>query len=221
MNHRLSFNEVIGSTIALMTGDLPVVLGVVAVLTAISTISDFTAPFASFAIAIAVLVTQYYLTRRLIDRQALRSAERSGGFWSFVLLNIYTSLAIGLGFLLLILPGIYLSARWSMAGAALLAENEGSTAARRQSGEATRDHILPIALGWVLIVLPLIIGAFLLGGMDVIERNSGGIGVTVVALDVLFNAMIYLSQVATWYFGVAIYQLVAAPAETRFGEVFA
>ena len=203
MDRRLSFNELIGTTFSLMSGDLAVILCVIAVLTIGATYTDIAAPMAGLAIGIAALVAEYYLLRRLIDRYELRSADRFAGFGSFFIL------------------GLYLSARWAMAGPALVAENEGSGEAMRRSADATRDHILPIALVWALIALPLVAGALLINGLGTMVANAEGNGGTIVALDAVFNALIYVSQVTSWYFGVAIYQLLAAPAETQLGPVFA
>ncbi|MGN6818827.1 MAG: hypothetical protein ACTHJR_09155 [Sphingomonas sp.] len=221
MDRRPSFNELIGTTFSLMSGDLAVILCVIAALTIGATYTDIAAPMAGLAIGIAALVAEYYLLRRLIDRYELRSADRFAGFGSFFILGLITGLGIALGFVLLIVPGIYLSARWSMAGPALLAENEGSGEAMRRSADATRDHILPIALVWALIALPLVAGALLINGLGTMVANAEGNGGTIVALDAVFNALIYVSQVTSWYFGVAIYQLLAAPAETQLGPVFA
>lgn len=222
MDRKLSFSEVIGATFALMASDLPMALGTIAAIVAASTFLDITSVTLANIIAIPVLVAQYYMTRRLIERQGLQIADRLGGFGSFFLLGIITSLGIALGFVCLILPGIYLSARWSMAGAALIAENQGSGQAMSLSWEASRDHVLPIALTWALITLPFIAGALAAGGVTAMsERAGGGLQVTFVALDALSNLLLYASQVAGWYFGVALYQLLAAPAETRLDAVFA
>jgi hypothetical protein len=222
MDRKLSFNEVIGATFALMASDLPAVLGTIAVIAAVSTLLDVAAPTLSNALGIPVLVAQYYLIRRLVERQGLQSADRLGGFGSFFILGIVAGLGIGLGFVCLILPGIYLSARWSMSSAALIAENQGFGRAMSRSWDASRDHVMPIALTWALITLPFIVGALALGGVSAMsERAPGGVQVTIVVLDAISNLLLYASQVAGWYFGVALYQLLAAPAETRLDEVFA
>lgn len=222
MDRKLSFSEVIGATFALMASDLPVALGTIAAIVAASTFLDVTSVALANIIAIPVLVAQYYMLRRLIERQGLQIADRLGGFGSFFLLGIITSLGIALGFVCLILPGIYLSARWSMASAALIAENQGSGRAMSLSWEASRDHVLPIALTWALITLPFIAGALAAGGVTALsERAGGGLQVTFVVLDALSNLLLYASQVAGWYFGMALYQLLAAPAETRLDAVFA
>jgi len=222
MDRKFSFSEVIGATFALMVSDLPMALGAIAVIAAASTFLDVTSATLSNILAIPVLVAQYFLIRRLVERQGLQIADRLGGFGSFFLLGIVTSLGVALGFVLLILPGIYLSARWSMASAALIAENQGSSRAMARSWDASRDHVLPIALTWALIVLPLIAGMFALGGVGAMtERSAGGVQLAIVAWDAISNLLIYASQVAGWYFGVALYQLLAAPAETRLDEVFA
>src|SRR3954453_12780051 len=58
------------------------------------------------------LAAQYYVTRAALGRAGLppeRGASRFGSFWG---MNILTGLAILVGCILLVLPGLYLLARW-------------------------------------------------------------------------------------------------------------
>ena len=219
MERRLSFGEVIEATFALILNDFPIVLLIIAGTTAAATTIDMTAPSAGNILNILVLVVQYYLIRHLVDRHGLRSADRLGGFGSFFVVGLITGLAVLLGFVLLIVPGFYLIARWSMVDAAVVAENRGFSDAMRRSWDATADNVLPIALAVLTISLPMIIGLTMMFaiGASGDERAMSGLG-----LSIVVNLLLYASQISIWYFGVALYQLLlAGPAKTQLGEVFA
>jgi hypothetical protein len=219
MEQRVSFGQAIGATVALVSSDLAIVLMMIAGIAAIATIIDVTAPSASNVLNIPVLVVQYYVIRRLVDRNGLRSADRLGGFGAFFIAGLLTGLAMILGFVLLILPGIYLSARWTMVDAVVVAENRGATEAMRRSWEATQGSVLPIIFAGLVIAIPAVIGMGLLfaigaGTQDIDGNVNRG-------LSAVINVLLYASQVVGWYFGVALYQLLTDPSEARLDEVFA
>ena len=218
MDRKLSFNEVIGAFFALILNDLPIMLLIIAGATAAATTIDVTAPSAGNILNILMLVVQYYLIRHLVDRHGLRSADRLGGFGSFFVVGLITGLAVLLGFVLLIVPGIYLIARWSMVDAAVVAENRGFSDAMRRSWDATADNVLPIGLAILTISLPMIIGFAM---MFAIGASEGEEAINGLGLSIVVNLLLYASQISIWYFGVALYRLLlTGPAETQLNEVF-
>jgi hypothetical protein len=221
MEQRVSFGQAIGATVALVSSDLAIVLMMIAGIAAIATVIDVTAPSASNVLNIPVLVVQYYVVRRLVDRNDLRSADRLGGFGAFFVAGLLTGLAMILGIVLFVLPGIYLSARWTMVDAVVVAENRGATEAMRRSWDATKGNVLPIIFAGLVIGIPAIIGLALLFAVG--AGTQGDISASVnLGLSATSNVLLYASQVAGWYFGVALYQLfLAGPARTQLGEVFA
>lgn len=219
MERRLSFGQVLGATFALISDDLPITLLVIAGATAAATVIDMTAPSAGNILNIVALVVQYYLIRHLVDRHGLRSADRLGGFGSFFVVGLITGLAVLLGFVLLIIPGIYLFARWSLVDAAVVAENRGFSDAMRRSWDATADNVVPIVVAALMISLPMIIGFAMMFaiGASGDENAISGLG-----LSIVVNLLLYASQISIWYFGVALYQLLLADsAEAQLDEVFA
>jgi len=69
-------------------------------------------------------------------------------------------LGIAVGFLALVVPGIYLSLRWFVVAQAAAIERNGWRAALRSSGELTNDHLGHLfALGVLIVVIA--IGPFL------------------------------------------------------------
>jgi hypothetical protein len=222
MEHRLSFGQIVTATFALVLGDLPVALLTIVAIAAVATIVDVTAPSAGNILNIPVLVVQYYLIRRLIERQGLRSADRLGGFGSFFVVGLVTGLAILLGFVLLILPGIYLSARWSLADAAVVAENRGFSDAIKRSWDATAGNVLPIVLASLAISIPLIVYMALMFATGLAAAQGDAPEVTSLGFGIVANLLLFTSQVCLWYFGVALYRLLLGGSdEAQLGEVFA
>jgi hypothetical protein len=210
-----------GATIALVSSDLVLVLMMIAGIAAIATVIDVTAPSANNVLNIPVLVVQYYVVRRLVDRNDLSSADKLGGFGAFFIAGLLTGLAMILGFVLLILPGIYLSARWTMVDAVVVAENRGATEAMRRSWEATKGNVLPIIFAGLATAIPAIIGLGLLFAVGAGTQDDVN-GSVNLGLSAAINVLLYTSQVVGWYFGVALYQLfLAGPARAQLGEVFA
>lgn len=222
MEQRLSFGQIVTATFALVLGDLPVALLTIVAIAAVAMIVDVTAPSAGNILNIPVLVVQYYLIRRLIERQGLRSADRLGGFGSFFVVGLVTGLAILLGFVLLILPGIYLSARWSLADAAVVAENRGFSDAIKRSWDATAGNVLPIVLASLAISIPLIVYMALMFATGLAAAQGDAPEVTSLGFGIVANLLLFTSQVCLWYFGVALYRLLLGGSdEAQLGEVFA
>lgn len=226
MEENVTAGGLLRDTLALVGRDLPAALLVIAGIVAATTFVDVTAPNLGNLLGIPIMVTQFYWIRRLIDRNGLRVADTFAGFGSFFVLGLITGIPTVLGYLLLIVPGIYLSARWVMSDAALLAENAGSSSAATRSWEASRGHVLQLSLAMVALWAPQFVGFCVLFygaavGASIDQEMVYGATPTLYALDALVNLLIYASQVLIWYFGVAAYALIAGPRETQLQEVFA
>ncbi len=154
---------------------------------------------AMFGTSIAGFAAQYILTRRVMRRDGLLMAGVSGAVAAMFGLGIVSNLAIGLGFLLLVVPGWWLAARWIAAVPVLFAEEPGVMAALDISAARMRPMI-PAAMVAILIVyLPFAVAMawFVLEG-DV-ETSA--------ATSVLTNLAMSVSQVGAWYLAVAAYRL--------------
>lgn len=161
---------------------------------------------------IASLAAQYYLTASSLERLGLRAPggrNRFGAFWG---LNILSGLGILLGYLVLILPGLYLSARWVAASAALLAQDGRVNDALGESWTITKPSLWPIIGTLLVIFVPaLIIGI----GLNLLFETS---------LPLVGSAILYLfmsgALAVSWLAGVAIYSLLK-PGVSQLAEVFA
>ncbi len=159
------------------------------------------AVLALFGTSIASFAAQYILTRRVMRRDGLLMAGVSGAVAAMFGLGIVSNLAIGLGFLLLLVPGWWLLARWIAAVPVLFAEEPGVMAALDISAARMRPMI-PAAMVAILIVyLPFAV-AMVLSVLEEVEQVA-----TSAATSALANLAISASQVGAWYLAVAAYRL--------------
>lgn len=102
------------------------------------------------AYGIAISFVQVWITREAFKRSGIEPAMLVANSLSVYLQGILTGLGIALGLILLILPGLYIFARWYLAAALLVRDQGGRRAAMRRSWEMLAVH-WPAALGVGLI----------------------------------------------------------------------
>ena len=186
------------------------VVGLTAVNVALDSISTGTGT--TLPAGIASLAAQYYLTASSLERLGLREPggrNRFGAFWG---LNILSGLGILLGYIVLILPGLYLSARWVAASAALLTEDEGVNNAMGRSWEITQPSVWPIIGALLVIFVPACLAGF--GLAFLFQAWLPVVG------SVLMYVFITSALTISWLAGVAIYSLLK-PGVSQLAEVFA
>jgi hypothetical protein len=76
---------------------------------------------------------------------------------ALVLLNLMVVIPLVVAFLLLIVPGLLLSARWSAAGPLLVLERLGPIAALERSNELVRGHTWSVVGAGVVVTLVAIV----------------------------------------------------------------
>lgn len=210
MERSITVGDIFAETTLLFGENIGLTLGSIAGLTILNVLLDqMPGNGASFGGIVSIGV-QYWLIRQALERRD--RLDGRAGFGSLFGLNLLSGLAIIAGVLLLIVPGIYLMARWSAADAALLSEGEGVSAALGKSWEMTASHIWPI-LGALLVVYVPVFGvsfalAFTMG--DTIPLVTSGIT----------NLLIFTGVAFAWLMGVAIYTLLEPKTDTL-AEVFA
>jgi hypothetical protein len=153
--------------------------------------------------SLIAVITQFMLTIALLDRLGLLPEKRRAGrVASYMGATIVTGLGIILGLLLLILPGLYLWARWAIVTPLVIGEGLRMDEAMEQSGNRTAPSILPIMAASAVLFLPELfsLGMFLayLQGSDFFSTIEW------VLVGDLLNA---ISHVATLVAAVAIYVL--------------
>lgn len=161
---------------------------------------------------IASLVAQYALIRTALDRLGLRDETGRNGLGAFWGVNILSGIGILLGYVLLVIPGIFLSARWSMSSAVLLAEDQSVSGALGESWALTRPNLWPI----LAVLLVIFVPAGLVGG-----------GIFALLIDVLpllssliLYVLMFSAFVSSWLLSVALYSLLR-PGQDHLSEIFA
>ena len=153
------------------------------------------------------LIVIYLLTREMLRAEKL--IENEGGFGSYFLASLLAGLGVIGGFILLIVPGLYLLARWALAPTLTIARALPGVDAMKESWGRTGDVAWLLVGFYVVAFLMLLVIAFfagVLGGL-----LDGGTGtVTIVLTSVVANAFVALSAALS----IAIYRLLAGSANT-------
>lgn len=165
--------------------------------------------FLGFLLSFVMIAAQFGLTRA-----ALRAGgyDVAAGFWRFFFLSLLLSIFIGIGFVLLIVPGIVAIVRLSAAVPALFAEDLAIGEAMNVSWERTRGIFWPLLLAFSIVWVPtLLFFAWAVFG------SPEGFADPVAAL--VFNLGWNAVLVAGWFFALAVYRI--ATSSTSVAEVFA
>lgn len=163
-----------------------------------------------FLLTLGGLFAQYVLMEHMLKTAGLIRVIGSQRFWAYIGQSILAGLGVILGLLLLIVPGLILAARWSLAAPLLIGEQKPAIEALKESWELTRGHTgtliaAIIVLGLIAIAaIAVVVPLFLSGG-------TAGI----VATEVVGNA----ASVLTASFAVAVFGLIQ-PAMGHLSEVF-
>lgn len=212
MERKLTVGEIFGQLGMLLRDNSGIVLACIVGLTLLNLLLDRAGSNSgsTFFAGIASFFAQYMLTTKALDRLNLR--ESSGRVIAFWGINLLSNLGIILGFVLLIIPGLFLAARWTAANAALLAEDEGVTSALGRSWAMTAPSTWPIVGALLVLFVPACVVGF---GIGIALYAISPVVGTLVMYVCLFGAVIL-----SWLMGVAIYSLLQSKTEVL-AEVFA
>jgi hypothetical protein len=210
----LSIGDIFGRLGEILRENAGLAAGSVVGLTAINVALDQISTGSGTALpaGIASLAAQYYLTASALERRGLREPDGRNRFGAFWWLNLVSALGIALGYILLIVPGLYLMVRWSTASAVLLAEGEGVSEALGGSGAIAARSFWPILGALLVIFVPAgVIGI----GLAVAFETSLPVVAPMISYVFLFSAF-----GVSWLAAVSIYSL-ARPGQEHLAEVFA
>ena len=156
------------------------------------------------------IVLQFWITVSLLDDLGLRKATRRR-FGAFFLLGIVTGFGLVFGFLLLIIPGVVLFVRWSIAVPAVVANDDGFADALAYSWRVTQPLFWPILCSFLIVYGPAGLAA---GAGYILETDSSAeLGTAIIELSV--NGALIVG----WHVAIAIY--AALQPDPRYAEVFA
>lgn len=174
---------------------------------------DDTLESALFDLASAVLsvVGTYLLLTRLLAARG-RFEPGSTRFWHYLGMAILSAIAIGLGFLLLIVPGVILLVRWSASSGFLIGSRQGVTTSLGSSWAATKGHGWSIFLASIVLLAALVVALVIGGAIGELAGDQVG-GVLSAFIEAATGGLFAA-------FGIAVYCRVHDDAR-RIGEVFA
>lgn len=146
------------------------------------------------------IVGGYFLTEAMLRQTGHRLPGAGEAFLPYVGLSILSILGTIVGFVLLILPGLIVMARWSVAAPLLLSRGEGPVQALKSSWERTRGNeftiiVAALALAAAFIAIAIFAGVFYedddMVGMIVSQLASTAIGVVLTGMGVaLFGLLV-------------------------------
>jgi hypothetical protein len=112
----------------------------------------------------------YFVLRSVLSKEHLIETEGKGGtYW---IVSLLIGLGVLLGFVLLVVPGLYLLARWSLAPALTVSRDRRAIQAMRESWTITAGSAWPLVLAYLacgIAVLAAIVVVTAIAGL----ANSG------------------------------------------------
>jgi hypothetical protein len=157
------------------------------------------------------LLVQYQVLERLLADRMLPEAKEKRRYGSLLGAGLLSGIGIGIGFLLLVIPGIYLSGRWLSASAYVVAEGKWANDSLTASWDASEHSAVPHAFAALISGIPL---------MAFIVAVYGGQGVESLTATVFLNALTAISSLLAWVFSAAAYR-VQRPGHGELDTVFA
>ena len=209
----LKIGAIIDKTLGVIERNVTPVLVYIAGLTAINgAIAYFTRDMTRVTDALVLgiagiavgIVAAYLLLETVIQRTGLRSRTREDTFLPFCAMSILATLGVIAGFILLIIPGLVIMARWLLAGPLVIARGDGAKQALGESWERTRGAEFSILIALLALVIGPI-AVMIAGGLLFEPTDPVGIGISQLASSAM-NAVIQMT-------GVALYaMMVGTPA---------
>ena len=208
----LKTGTIIDKTLGVIEHSAMPVLGYVIGLTLINgTITYFTRDMTRITDALVLgiagvavgIVAAYLLLEAVVRRTGLRSRTEGDTFLPFCVMSILATLGVFAGFILLVIPGLVIMARWMLAGTLVIARGDGAKQALGESWERTRGAEFPILIALLALaigpIVVMIASGFLFDPIDPV-----GIGISQLASSAMSAAIQMM--------GVALYGMIVGGA---------
>lgn len=141
----------------------------------------------------------YLLIEVMVRKTGLRTRTDNDAFLPYLAMSVLSILGIVLGFIAVILPGLFIMARWMIAAPLLVARGDGPTQALGASWELTKGNEFQILISWlVLLVLPI---AIMIACSFLFEKTD----IVGIAVSTLVGSAMNVISAAL---GVALYALI-------------
>lgn len=220
---KVAFKDIWNSFIRMMSENALLALAFIVVIAAIySGIDLVTNGSGSMFVQLFVSIFgQYYLTAKLLsDRMPDRPVKPAYG--SIFGAAFLSGLGILLGLVFLIVPGIYLMGRWSMATPLVVVEEKRAIEALGESWERSEASAAPLFVTYLvgtILFAALLVGFGLALGASSAFADSidqGASAIEIVSTNVLATVL----SVLGWVLACAIYRSLT-PADHSLKDVFA
>ena len=214
MPDRESAGYLLGETANLIRVNAGLALAALVVMTFLGVGADLYPDFAraaGFGSLVANLLLQYETTLALlVHYNLLDGPARRRRLWALLGLNLLSGIAILIGLILLILPGIYLLVRWSAAVPALITEDFDISASLGLSAEAVEGRFWHVFAAMAVVWTPAMVGLF----ASVLLPEG-----ELLIASLILNLSLNLCLIAGWHLAVAIY--AGRQDGRKLAEVFA
>jgi hypothetical protein len=213
---RVEIIEIVDEFRDLLQGDAVYLLAAACLIAALYSLADLIG--SASAIFVPSLVIAIYGQFLVIERLLKDRLPEGRGFRRFASIfgsGFLSGLGILLGLLALVIPAIFLIARWSIAVPAIVAENATSTESLSISWDRTAASKVPLSLIYIVAVI-VWAGSVWFPAVVSVGASDGN----ALLFSVFGNAMVGVVTVLGWVLSVAIYRCVT-PYNKHFEEVFA
>lgn len=195
-------------------------------LAALQTLCDEFLPtdLASTAGNFAVWIINFFLSYRISEAVLKEEGLLEVGvrlYGTMFLATMVTTLAIGFGFVLLFVPGLYLMARWSMAVPLIIAKGLSSGDAISRSWEQTGRCVWSIIPIYVVYSLAVVAAMGAAAFFVFVLETEPGLGTPAsLAFSTRFNLASYVLEFVGSLIGIAVYRSISGDSRTA-RDVFA
>ena len=170
---------------------------------------------AGSGVSIASIFVQYFFIEKALKDRAGSDGRAVRKFGSLFLSSFLGSLGILVGVAALVVPGVYLMARWSISAPLVIADKMNGREALSASWKATKAAQWPLLFVFLagLGVFGMLFAVLGVGsaGLDLPDTNP----TVIIATNLLMSGF----MVAGWILSIAIYRLLN-PAMDSLAEVF-
>lgn len=164
-----------------------------------------------FSMTISI-VASYALLHTMLRKLGFLPQGTEDAFLPYIGLSVLYTLGVGLGFILIILPGLFLMARWSVASPLLLVRGKGVIKAMKDSWEQTKGNEFPIIIAVVLLMILFVGISF---GAGIVFGPEDPVGLVIGQIASAIGSAIGIAL------GVALYRLIVIGRDEEAVQTFA
>lgn len=164
--------------------------------------------FISFLVGI---VAAFLLLVAMLRKAGYLTQAPDESFLPYVGLSVLVGLGVLVGFILIIFPGLYLMARWSIAQPVLLSQNKGVIDSMQESWARTGGSEFSIILVVLILVVVQIGVSFAIGSSF---DPASPVGIAITQIVTTGTTVISIAM------GIALYKLLVVDRDGSVGKTF-